>query len=56
MRPRVRCLAGLMLALSGAAMTPATGAQPAGTPIDHAFFDANHCLTDIRPSREESAV
>ena len=56
MRPRSRCLAGLVLALSGAAMTPATGAEPAGTAIDHRLFDANHCLTDIRPSREESAV
>ncbi len=45
-----------LLALSGAAITPATGAEPAGTAIDHALFDANHCLTDIRPSREESAV
>ncbi|MCH8095512.1 MAG: hypothetical protein IID53_00345 [Proteobacteria bacterium] len=56
MRPRSRCLAGLMIALSGAAMTPAAGAEPAGTAIDHALFDANHCLTGIRPSGEESAV
>ena len=56
MRPRSRCLAGLMLALSGAATTPATGGEPAGTAIDHALFDANHCLTAIRPSRGESAV
>lgn len=56
MRPGVRCLAGLLLALSGAAITPATGAEPAGTAIDHALFDANHCLTAIRPSPEESAV
>ncbi len=25
-------------------------------PIDHEFFDANHCLTAIRPARGESAV
>ena len=56
MRPRVRCLAGLMLVLSGAAIIPAIGAEPAGTAIDHALFDANHCLTAIRPSPEESAV
>ncbi len=56
MRPGLRCLAGLMLALSGAAAIPATGAEPAGTPLDHALFDANHCLADIRPSRGESAV
>ena len=56
MRGRSRCLAGLLLAFSGAAMTPATGAEPAGTAIDHAFFDANHCLTAIRPARRERAV
>ncbi len=56
MRSLRRCLAGLMLALSGAAMTAAIGAEPAGTAIDHVFFDANHCLTAIRPARAESAV
>ncbi|MCH8092369.1 MAG: hypothetical protein IIC57_08490 [Proteobacteria bacterium] len=56
MRTRSRCLAGLMIALSGAAITPATGAEHAGTALDHAFFDANHCLTAIRPSPADSAV
>jgi hypothetical protein len=45
-----------MLAFSGAAITPATGGEPAAMPLDHAFFDANHCLTEIRPSRTDSAV
>ena len=56
MRTRSRCLAGLMIALSGAAITPATGAEHAGTALVHAFFDANHCLTAIRPSPADSAV
>lgn len=56
MRPGLGHLAGLSLALSVAAMTPASGAEPAGTPLDHGVFDANHCLTDIRPSPTDSAV
>ena len=48
-------LAGLLLAV-GASAIPAAGAEPAGAPIGLKLFDANHCLIDIRPSREERAV
>ncbi len=46
----------LMVVLFVLGPAAAAVAEPAGAPIDHALFDANHCLTDIRPSREESAV
>ena len=55
-RPLPRFLPSLLLAVCAAATTAAARAEPAGTPIDHPLFDANHCLTDIQPSREESAV
>jgi hypothetical protein len=45
-----------LLAVCAAVTTATARAEPAGTPIDHPLFDANHCLTDIQPSREESAV
>ncbi len=56
MRPLPRSLPSLLLAVCAAATTPSARAEPGGTPIDHPLFDANHCLTDIQPSREESAV
>ncbi len=56
MRPLPRSLPSLLLAVCTAATTPSARAEPDGTPIDHWLFDANHCLTDIQPSREESAV
>jgi hypothetical protein len=55
-KPLPRFLPSLLLAVCAAATTAAARAEPAGTPIDHPLFDANHCLTDIQPSREESAV
>ena len=55
MRPLSRSLFAVLLAACAAA-APAAGAEPAAGPIVYAPFDANHCLTGIRPSREESAV
>ncbi len=56
MTPPPRLVHGLLLAICAAAATGAARAEPAGTPIDHPLFDANHCLSEIRPSREASAV
>ncbi len=55
-RVGARYLAAAVLAACAAPAAPGARAGPAGTPIAHPLFDANHCLTDIRPSRTESAV
>ncbi|UCH74634.1 MAG: hypothetical protein JSU82_01905 [Rhodospirillales bacterium] len=51
----MRCVP-LIVVLFVAGPTASALAEPAGAPIDHALFDANHCLTEIRASVEESAV
>lgn len=51
-----RCLVGVTLTVCVAAVGTTARAETAGLPIDHPLFDANHCLIDIQPSREESGV
>ena len=51
-----RYLSALLFAACAAVAAPSVRAGPAGTPIAHVLFDANHCLTDIRPSRADGAV
>lgn len=50
------CLTGLTFTAFTIAVAAPARAEPAGLPIDNPLFDANHCLIDVQPSREENAV